>query len=88
MEQLAKVCKASDGLSLATAYKQVDVSDTASVEVATRWWEELTGCGGEGMVLKPFEFIVRGRRDTSLKQELVPVLRELSSRCEDIVQPG
>ena len=28
----------------------------------TRWWEELTGRGGEGMVVKPLEFVVRGRR--------------------------
>ncbi|MGH7744641.1 MAG: polynucleotide kinase-phosphatase, partial [Candidatus Dormibacteria bacterium] len=62
MEKLAEICKASDGLMIATPYKQVDVTDTTSVEEATRWWEELTGRGGEGMVLKPFEFIVRGRR--------------------------
>jgi protein phosphatase len=62
MEKLAEVCKASDGLMRATPYQQVDVTDTASVDEVTRWWEELTGRGGEGMVLKPFDFIVRGRR--------------------------
>jgi len=62
MEKLAEVCKASDGLLLATSYRQVDVTDTASVEEATQWWEELTECGGEGMVVKPLDFIVRGRR--------------------------
>jgi protein phosphatase len=62
MEKLAEVCKAGDGMLLATSYKLVDVTDPASIEDATRWWEELTGRGGEGMVLKPFDFIVRGRR--------------------------
>ncbi len=62
MEKLAEVCKASDGLLLATSYRQVDVTDTASVEEATQWWQELTGRGGEGMVVKPLDFIVRGRR--------------------------
>jgi protein phosphatase len=62
MEKLAEICKAGDGMLLATQYKQVDVTDAASTERATRWWEELTGGGGEGMVLKPFDFIVRGRR--------------------------
>lgn len=62
MEKLGELCKASDGLLLATPYKQVDVTDTATVEEATRWWEELTGRGGEGMVVKPLEFIARGRR--------------------------
>jgi protein phosphatase len=62
MEALADVCKSSEGLLLATPYKQVDVTDATSVDEATRWWEELTGRGGEGMVLKPFDFIMRGRR--------------------------
>jgi protein phosphatase len=62
MEKLAEVCKAGAGLLLATSCRQVDVTDAASVEEATRWWEELTGHGGEGMVVKPLDFIVRGRR--------------------------
>jgi protein phosphatase len=62
MEKLAQACKASDGLLLETSYRQVDVTDTTSVEEATQWWEELTGCGGEGMVVKPLDFIMRGRR--------------------------
>ena len=31
----------------------VDTSDPASVATATRWWEDLTAAGGEGMVVKP-----------------------------------
>ena len=62
MEKLAELCKAGHGLLLATPSKQVDVTNTESVEETTRWWEELTGRGGEGMVVKPLEFVVRGRR--------------------------
>jgi protein phosphatase len=62
MEKLAEVCKTSDGLLLATPYKIVDVTETGSVKEATQWWEELTRRGGEGMVVKPLDFIVRGRR--------------------------
>lgn len=62
MEKLAELCKAGNGLLLATPCKQVDVTNTESVESAVRWWEDLTGRGGEGMVVKPLEFIVRGRR--------------------------
>jgi protein phosphatase len=62
MEKLAEVCNASDGLLLSTTYKRLDITDSASVEAATQWWEELTGQGGEGMVVKPLEFIVRGNR--------------------------
>jgi protein phosphatase len=59
MEKLGELCKASDGLLLATPYKQVDVTDTITIEEAARWWEKLTARGGEGMVV---DFIARGRR--------------------------
>ena len=62
METLAGICKESKGLLLATRYKHVDVTDTSSTEPASEWWQELTGAGGEGMVVKPFEFLARGRR--------------------------
>lgn len=62
MQRLAELCSAGDGLLLATNYKQVDVTNAKSVEDVTRWWEDLTGGGGEGMVVKPLDFVVRGRR--------------------------
>jgi len=62
METLGRVCNASDGLMLATAYKVVEMADGESVNQATAWWEELTGRGGEGMVVKPFDFVAHGRR--------------------------
>jgi hypothetical protein len=36
--------------------------ETLSEAEGIRWWEELTGRGGEGMVVKPFDFVARGRR--------------------------
>jgi protein phosphatase len=62
IEKLAAICNRSDGLLLATPYRLVDVTDSTSVAEATRWWEELTARGGEGMVVKPLDFFVRGRR--------------------------
>lgn len=50
------------GILIATPFQVVDVTDPASEAAATRWWEELTARGGEGMVVKPLEFIARGRR--------------------------
>jgi PNKP adenylyltransferase domain, ligase domain len=38
------------------------VTDSASQEAGTEWWMELTGQEGEGMVLKPLDFIHKGRR--------------------------
>jgi protein phosphatase len=40
----------------------VDVTDPAAETAATRWWEELTAAGGEGMVVKPAANLTRGRR--------------------------
>src|SRR5207302_10697288 len=33
-----------------------------AVNDAVRWWEDLTARGGEGMVVKPLDFVVRGSR--------------------------
>jgi len=62
MEKIQAICRAGSGTLLSTACKHVDVTDTNSTNEAVRWWEELTGRGGEGMVVKPIDFIVRGRR--------------------------
>jgi len=62
METLAKVCRSGDGLLVATPYKVVNVTDAESQAEGVRWWEELTSQGGEGMVVKPMDFIAKGRR--------------------------
>ncbi len=33
-----------------------------AVTDAVRWWEDLTARGGEGMVVKPLDFVMRGSR--------------------------
>jgi protein phosphatase len=38
----------------------VEVGDPSSVAAAVAWWEELTGAGGEGMVVKPAAGLARG----------------------------
>ena len=47
---------------LATPYRVVELADSAQEADATAWWEALTGSGGEGMVVKPLEFIARGEK--------------------------
>ncbi len=61
METIADFCKADEQGLLATPYKVVDVTDPASMEEGIHWWEQLTSHGGEGMVVKPFDFLARGR---------------------------
>ena len=62
MQTLKRLCDAGEGLMLATSHLVVDVTDPASQNAGIAWWEELTGAGGEGMVVKPLEFIARGPR--------------------------
>jgi len=62
MTTLARLCAADRGLLLATPYKIVEVCDGASQKEGSDWWEELTATGGEGMVVKPFQFVTKNRR--------------------------
>jgi protein phosphatase len=62
MDTLARVCFIDQDLMLATSYKTVDVTDLVQAGEGAAWWTELTGRGGEGMVVKPLDFILRGGR--------------------------
>ncbi len=63
MEMLAKLCEGSENNVLfSTAYGTVDLTDQDSEAAAIRQWEELTTKGGEGFVIKPLDFIVKGKR--------------------------
>ncbi len=57
MEQIKKICEASPSVLLATPYKIVQLDDEQSINDVTDWWLTLTGKGGEGMVVKPYNFI-------------------------------
>ena len=61
MQTLAELC-AADELLHPTAHLIVDTTDAESERAGTAWWSELTKRGGEGMVVKPLEFLARGRR--------------------------
>ncbi|MFJ6634791.1 polynucleotide kinase-phosphatase [Streptomyces sp. NPDC091376] len=47
------------GLLQRTRRLVVDTGDEASVRAGTDWWLEMTGAGGEGMVVKPLHALVR-----------------------------
>jgi protein phosphatase len=59
MQTLARL---AGGMIIATPFRVIDVTSPESEAEGTGWWEELTGRGGEGMVVKPLEFIARSRR--------------------------
>jgi protein phosphatase len=62
METLARICGRDPGLLQATPFKVIDLTVPVSEQEGIAWWESLTGRGGEGMVVKPLEFVVRGKK--------------------------
>jgi protein phosphatase len=62
METIARICAKDPKFLLATPNLLVDLADAESQSRASTWWEQMTGSGGEGMVIKPLEFIATGRR--------------------------
>jgi protein phosphatase len=65
METIGKLCAADAELLLATPFQVVHLEDVESYANAVAWWTEMTSRGGEGMVVKPLNFIADGRRGLS-----------------------
>jgi protein phosphatase len=62
MQTLASLCTHDAELLVPTPHLRVELTDPASESAAIDWWEQLTGRGGEGMVVKPLSFIARDGR--------------------------
>ncbi|GGG54365.1 polynucleotide kinase-phosphatase [Hymenobacter glacieicola] len=62
METLRGICRHDEALLRATPYRVVNLHQITDVEAATQWWADLTAAGGEGMVVKPYDFIPGGRQ--------------------------
>lgn len=65
MDLIADLCRGGESgekILVATANRIVDLESRDSCDEAIAWWTDLTERGGEGMVVKPFEFIARGRK--------------------------
>ena len=66
LEQIEKLCTAGNALGKSilhsTEYRLVDTTDPQSQAEAIRWFLDYTERGGEGIVVKPLEFIARGKR--------------------------
>lgn len=67
MQTLARLCDAQPRLLQKTKYLIVDLKDSESVQLGIEWWNGLTDGQdtqqtrvGEGMVIKPLQWIVRG----------------------------
>ena len=62
MQILGKLAEADPELLLATPYKVVNLVEPEAIAAAVAWWQELTDAGGEGMVVKPLQFVSRNKR--------------------------
>jgi protein phosphatase len=62
METLHRLSPVDPAFVLATPFLEIEVANEAAVETASQWCETLTGKGGEGMVVKPLDFVVRGAK--------------------------
>jgi protein phosphatase len=62
METLAEICQADPELLLATPFQVIDLTNADEQAKGIQWWEELTARGGEGMVVKPLDFVTKGRK--------------------------
>jgi len=62
MEILARICQTDPELLLATPFQIVDLTQPAHQERGIAWWQELTAAGGEGMVVKPRDFVATGAK--------------------------
>jgi protein phosphatase len=62
MELCHALAAAGGPLVRATPFRIVDLTEPGAAAEATAWWETLTAAGGEGMVVKPLDFVARGPR--------------------------
>ena len=59
MRTLGKICACDEAFLRATPHRSVETTDSVSEQEGIAWWEALTRTGGEGMVIKPLEFVMR-----------------------------
>lgn len=60
LELIAGLCAQDEFLLWKTPFVRVDLSSPESEDAGIAWWLDLTDRGGEGMVVKPVEFVSRG----------------------------
>lgn len=59
MQTLARLAE-HESICVATPHRVVQLDDPESRASATSWWQELTEAGGEGMVIKPRDWLAHG----------------------------
>ncbi len=62
MTNIGALCQAGSNLLFQTQSCLVDVTDSDSQIKGVNWWLDMINRGGEGMVVKPLDFVARSRR--------------------------
>ena len=62
MNNIEDLYEGDKELFLKTKYQIVELNDDESYNKAVEWWLKMTNNGGEGMVVKPYDFITYGKK--------------------------
>ena len=62
MDRAGELTGQDDPVLYPTAHRVVELADESAVADAVGWWEAMTGAGGEGMVVKPLDFVAHGKK--------------------------
>ena len=57
MAMAERLASTEDPVIMATKWRRVDLADIESRQEAETWWKSMTEEGGEGMVVKPIDFV-------------------------------
>ena len=89
MNHIADFCQVEStddacDLLMATRFLKVELEDEASVQAGVDWWLEMTGSGGEGMVVKPLDFVTvtKSKKKVQGSEES----REVTNLCQPAVK--
>lgn len=61
LEEIGGFCQYNSKHLMVTPHVLVDLTDEVSKQSAIDWWVDLTSKGGEGMVVKPLDYIARSK---------------------------
>ena len=62
MSEIRKFVSEDEQTFRQTRTIEVELCEEASIQAGVDWWMQLTDKGGEGMVIKPMDFLTRGSK--------------------------
>ena len=62
LENINNLCNADPEFLKKTNYRTINLNDEDNCLQVMSWWESMTSEGGEGMVMKPYNFTVQGKK--------------------------